>query len=148
MSGTGERFKKAGYTKPKPLIVVDDAPIIQYVVSMFSPNDKFTFICNQDHLEQTDLANVLKQLAPNGEIISIAPHKKGPVYAVSQCFDRISDDEEVIVNYCDFYSYWDYQDFLTTTRKRGAAGCCGQTNRAVAGAGSAKHAANRAHPGT
>ena len=122
MSGTGERFKKAGYTKPKPLIVVDDAPIIQYVVSMFSPNDKFTFICNQDHLEQTDLANVLKQLAPNGEIISIAPHKKGPVYAVSQCFDRISDDEEVIVNYCDFYSYWDYQDFLTTTRKRGAAG--------------------------
>ncbi len=122
MSGTGERFKKAGYTKPKPLIDVDNAPIIKYVVAMFDPHDKFTFICKQDHLEQTDLAAVLKKLAPAGEIISIASHKKGPVYAVSQCFDRIADDEEVIVNYCDFYSYWNYKDFLATTRARGAAG--------------------------
>ncbi|CAN5370652.1 N/A [soil metagenome] len=122
MSGTGERFKKAGYTKPKPLINVDNAPIIKYVVSMFDPSDKFTFICNQDHLAQTDLADVLKKLVPGGEIISIAAHKKGPVYAVSQCFDRLDDDEEVIVNYCDFYSYWNYEDFLATTRKRGAAG--------------------------
>jgi NDP-sugar pyrophosphorylase family protein len=122
MSGTGERFKKAGYSKPKPLIDVDGAPIIKYVVSMFSPDDRYTFICNSDHLANTELASVLREIAPAGEIISIAPHKKGPVYAVSQCFDRIGDEEEVIVNYCDFYSYWHYDDFLSTTRKRGAAG--------------------------
>lgn len=122
MSGTGERFKRAGYTKPKPLIDVDGAPIIKYVVSMFAPTDKYTFICNRDHLEQTNLAAILKELVPEGEIVAIAPHKKGPVYAVSQCFDRIDDNEEVIVNYCDFYSYWHYNDFLTETRERGAAG--------------------------
>ncbi|MFN8554528.1 MAG: glycosyltransferase family 2 protein [Candidatus Obscuribacterales bacterium] len=122
MSGTGERFKKAGYTKPKPLIDVDGAPIIKYVVSMFAPTDKYTFICNRDHLETTDLATILKELVPDGEIVSIEPHKKGPVYAVSQCFNCIDDNEEVIVNYCDFYSYWNYTDFLTETRGRGAAG--------------------------
>ncbi len=122
MSGTGERFKKAGYDRPKPLIVVDGEPIIKHVVSMFSAQDKFTFICNRDHIENTDIADVLEKIAPAGEIVTIDPHKFGPVYAVQKCFDHIGDDEEVIVNYCDFYSYWNYQDFLAQTRSRGAAG--------------------------
>ncbi len=122
MSGSGERFLRAGYKEPKPLLVVDGQPMIKYVISMFSPLDKFTFVCNEEHLQTTRLANVLTSLVPNGSIVSIPPHKLGPVFAVSQCFDKISDDEEVIVNYCDFYSYWDYQDFLAKTRLRKAAG--------------------------
>ena len=122
MSGFGERFLKAGYKLPKPLIEVDGKPIIEHVVSMFSKDDKYTFICNEEHLAQTDLRQVLNRIAPQGQIISISTHRKGPVYAVSQCLDRIGDDEEVIVNYCDFYSYFDYSKFLTKTRGRRAAG--------------------------
>ncbi|CAN5397555.1 N/A [soil metagenome] len=122
MSGLGERFIKAGYKLPKPLIEVDGKPMIEHVVSMFSPDDKYTFVCNQEHLSQTDLRNVLNRIAPQGEIISIDTHRKGPVYAVSQCLDRIADGEETIVNYCDFYSYFDYSKFLTKTRARKAAG--------------------------
>lgn len=122
MSGSGERFLRAGYDRPKPLIEVNGAPIIKYVVDMFSTSDRFTFICNESHLADTNLLDVLKGLVPNAEICSIPPHKKGPVYAVSQCFDRINKDKETIVNYCDFYSYWDYPGFLAHTRKRHAAG--------------------------
>jgi NDP-sugar pyrophosphorylase family protein len=122
MSGSGERFARAGYKLPKPLIAVDGAPIIKYVVSMFNNDDRFTFICNEQHLAETDLARVLKELVPASEICPIAAHKKGPVYAVSQCFDRLRADEETIVNYCDFYSYWDYNDFLNHTRRRHASG--------------------------
>ena len=35
MSGFGERFRSAGYKKPKPLIEVNNKPIIEYVVNMF-----------------------------------------------------------------------------------------------------------------
>ena len=35
MSGFGERFRKAGYSVPKPLIMIDGKTIIQYVVEMF-----------------------------------------------------------------------------------------------------------------
>lgn len=122
MSGLGERFIKAGYGLPKPLIEVDGKPMIEHVVSMFSANDKFTFICNSEHLSQTDLRQVLNRIAPQGEIISIDTHRKGPVYAVSQCFDRIEDGEETIVNYCDFYSYFNYAEFLAKVRSRKAAG--------------------------
>ncbi len=124
MSGLGERFIKAGYRLPKPLIEVDGKPMIEHVVSMFSSDDKFTFVCNQEHLSQTDfnLREVLNRVAPSAEIISIDTHRKGPVYAVAQCLDRIEEAEATIVNYCDFYSYWNYSDFLAKTRSRRAAG--------------------------
>lgn len=122
MSGLGERFARAGYKLPKPLILVDGEPIIKFVISMFSKEDRFTFICNEQHLAETNLRATLQALAPQGRIISIKPHKMGPVGAVNQCADAIEDDEETIVNYCDFYSLWDYSDFLQNTRQRQAAG--------------------------
>ena len=36
--------------------------------------------------------------------------------------DLINDNDEVIVNYCDFGTYWDYEDFLKHTRNRNADG--------------------------
>ena len=58
MSGFGERFRSAGYTVPKPLIKVDDKPIIEYIVKMFPGETDFIFICNQNHLNQV-LTNLL-----------------------------------------------------------------------------------------
>jgi NDP-sugar pyrophosphorylase family protein len=126
MSGTGERFKKAGFAVPKPLIDIDSAPMIKHVVSMFpqlpSEQIRFTFICNQDHLEQTDMRSILHSIAPAAEILSVPSHKRGPVGAVLQCLDCIRDDEETIVNYCDFYSYWNFADFLSNCRSQNVAG--------------------------
>ncbi len=122
MSGRGQRFINAGYTVPKPMIEVDGKPIIAHVVDMFSKEDHFIFICAKDHLEATNMRQILRDLAPNVEIIEIDPHKYGPIYAVKQAFHLIEDDEEVIVNYCDFGSYWDYGDFLEHTRTRHADG--------------------------
>src|SRR5512139_1455323 len=122
MSGTGRRFLDAGYTAPKPLIEADGKPIIEHVIALFPDEKKFTFICNNDHLRDTNLREVLRRAAPTGEIVGIAPHKKGPVHAVSLIADRIDDGEEVIVNYCDFGKYWDYGDFLGHTRGRKADG--------------------------
>jgi len=122
MSGVGKRFIDAGYDDPKPLIVIDGKPIIQHVVELFPGESKFTFICNQTHLDTTNMREVLKSIAPQGDIICIPNHKKGPVFAVTQMLDQIDDDEEVIINYCDFGTYWDYDDFLKHTRNRDADG--------------------------
>ena len=122
MSGKGQRFVDAGYKDPKPLIEIDGKPIIEHVVNLFPGEDNFTFICNSDHLANTNMREVLKKIAPKAKIVEIPPHKKGPVYAVAQIADQINDDEEVIVNYCDFSTYWDYQDFLKHTRERNADG--------------------------
>lgn len=122
MSGIGKRFIDAGYREPKPLIKIDGKPIIQHVVELFPGESKFTFICNQQHLANTNMRAVLNDIVEDAHIISIANHKKGPVFAVSQILDQIDDDEEVIVNYCDFGTHWNYQDFLEHCRHRKADG--------------------------
>ncbi|MGE4457260.1 MAG: NTP transferase domain-containing protein [Arcobacteraceae bacterium] len=122
MSGIGNRFIEAGYIEPKPLIVIDGKPIIEHVCDLFPNADKFTFICNSKHLRETNMKDVLLSIKPNANIVEIPNHKKGPVYAVSLVEDLIDDDEEVIVNYCDFGTYWDYENFLKHTRERDADG--------------------------
>lgn len=122
MSGIGKRFIDAGYKDPKPLIVVDGKPIIEHVCDLFPNEDNFTFICNSKHLAETNMREILQGIKPHANIVEIPNHKLGPVYAVSLVEDYIEDDEEVIVNYCDFGTYWDYEDFLKHTRERDADG--------------------------
>jgi len=122
MSGVGKRFTDAGYTDPKPLIIVDRKPIIEHVCNLFPSEDKFTFICNSTHLKETNMREVLLNIKKDANIIEIPNHKKGPVYAVSLIEELIEDEEEVIINYCDFGTYWDYEDFLEHTRNRDADG--------------------------
>ena len=113
MSGFGERFREAGYRLPKPLIKVDGKPIISHVVDMFPGEENFTFICNEDHINTKEfkLRETIVNLVPKANIVSIKPHKLGPVHAVMETASSINETEAVIVNYCDFTCYWDYSRF-------------------------------------
>ncbi|OSM02283.1 NTP transferase domain-containing protein [Magnetofaba australis] len=128
MSGFGERFRRAGYSVPKPLIEVDGKPIIAHVVDLFPGDHEFLFICNQDHLDAPEyrMREILQDLAPDGRILGIAPHKLGPVHAVRQAFDLIDDAAQCVVNYCDFTCYWDFDHFarfVAESRCDGAIPC-------------------------
>ncbi|OIO64359.1 hypothetical protein AUJ68_06370 [Candidatus Woesearchaeota archaeon CG1_02_57_44] len=118
----GKRFLDAGIKTPKPLIEIDGRPVIEHIVRMF-PDGEFVFICNSEHLATTPLRRVLKRVAPGCTIVEIAPHKKGPVYAVLQAAEHIADDEEVVVNYCDFGWHWDYDDFCSFVARPEVEGC-------------------------
>jgi len=123
MSGIGKRFQDAGYTDPKPLIIVDNIPIIQHVVNLFPGETNVSFICNDFHLENTNMNNILNSFCPYGKIYKVPViNRKGPVHAVSLIFDNINDDDEVIVSYCDYGTMWDYNEFLVNTRNRNADG--------------------------
>lgn len=124
MSGFGERFRRAGYKLPKPLIKVDEITMIEHVVKMFSKDDEFIFICNKDHLKvnQWKMREILLNAVPNCKIIDIEPHKKGPAHAVLKAKHLINPDEKVIVNYCDFSCYWDYENFKKTISNNNCSG--------------------------
>ena len=113
MSGTGERFKRAGYTLPKPLIEIDGKPMLARVVDLFPGETNFLFICNQDHLADKNLKleETINRYCPQAKIVGIAPHKKGPVHAVLQAASHIKPDQPTIVSYCDYGAVWDYAAF-------------------------------------
>jgi len=128
MSGFGERFRRAGYAMPKPLIPVDGKPIIAHVIEMFPDETDFIFICNEDHLAvpEYEMSKTLRKYCPTGKIVPIGSHKLGPVNAVLQARAFIKPDVPVIVNYCDFAQYWDFNDFksfVEETKCDGAVPC-------------------------
>lgn len=113
MSGFGERFRRAGYSIPKALIEIDGRPIISYVIDMFPGERDFIFICNKQHLDDDSykLEEVLLSYCPSGKIVAIEPHSLGPVHAVNQVEHLIDLHRPVIVNYCDFTCFWDWEHF-------------------------------------
>ncbi|MBU9212256.1 sugar phosphate nucleotidyltransferase [Burkholderia multivorans] len=125
MSGFGERFRRAGYRVPKPLIEVEGKPIIAHVIDLFPGERDFIFICNQDHLDHPEyrMESILQTYCPTGRVIGIAPHKLGPIHAVRQVEHLIDPARPVVVNYCDFTCYWDwmaFKRFVAQTRCTGA----------------------------
>lgn len=71
MSGLGKRFKEAGYNDPKPLIQVDGKPIIEHVVNLFPGEKDVKFICNDMHLKETKMREILNDFCPHGKIYEV-----------------------------------------------------------------------------
>ena len=114
MAGFGDRYKRAGYTEPKPLIPVDGVPMIERVLEAFQPRqpgDRYVFVVNRTHAEETDLVAVTKRLVPDAEIVVCEPHKDGPMQTLLAAKDHIRPDEDVLLNYCDFGVDWSYPEF-------------------------------------
>lgn len=124
MSGFGERFRRAGYSVPKPLIEIDGKPIIAHVIDMFPGEHDFIFICNQDHLSTPEyrMEEILRHYCPTGRVVGVAPHKLGPIHAVRQVEHLIDPQSPVIVNYCDFTCYWNWEHFKSFVARTACAG--------------------------
>lgn len=124
MSGFGERFRRAGYAIPKPLIEIDGKPIVAHVIDMFPGESNFIFICNQEHLNEPAyrMEAILKEYCPSGRVVGIPPHKLGPINAVRQVEHLLDLTEPVVVNYCDFTCYWDWNHFQQYVKNTACTG--------------------------
>lgn len=126
MTGYGSRFVAAGYKNLKPFIEVQGIPIIEWIVKgMYAEEKDFLFICRQEHLDMVKgMWEKLIKIAPAAQIFAIDEWvKKGPVYDVLRASDLIGDEEQCIINYCDFYMTWDYPEFVKNVTERGCEGC-------------------------
>lgn len=111
MTGTGDRYKRAGYTQPKPLVPVDNKTMIERVLDAFPANGKYVFGVNREHAETTEVLAVLKKLRPDAKVIVMDGHKDGPVRTILEAAEALPDDEDICVNYCDFGVEWSFPKF-------------------------------------
>lgn len=126
MTGYGSRFVAAGYKELKPMIPIMGIPIIEWIVrGMYNPSrDHFILVCREEHFVEGKLSKeYLGSLAENVDILKIRDWVKlGPVYDILRVRDEIEDDEPCIVNYCDFYVPWDWEDAEARLLERECAG--------------------------
>ncbi len=125
MSGIGQRFIKAGYKTPKPLLEIENKPIIEHIYNMFDDMESIVFICNKEHLENPSLQMESKiyKINPNAKIVSIEPHKKGPIFAVLKSIDYLDLNSPTIINYCDFNCIWNFKKFKEHIKRTNCDGC-------------------------
>ena len=115
-SGIGKRFADAGYKDVKPLIpVIDGKRIIDYVFDCFDINeDEFFILSSPTTYEAMD--SHLKASGLKYHHIKMDGPKLGPVgavmYVCEELKENISDDDAVIVSYCDYGMEWDYAAFI------------------------------------
>jgi NDP-sugar pyrophosphorylase family protein len=124
MSGMSRRFMDAGYTVPKYLLEIDGKTVIEHIIDLYPKDTEFVCILNRKHHDETDVAGLLLHKLPEGSSIRVIdPHKLGPVHSVLQALKDIDDEEQVIVNYCDFSMNWDYDDFKSHVDDTQCDGC-------------------------
>lgn len=126
MTGYGSRFVAAGYKELKPFINVQGKPIIQWILEGMYPDETdVLFICRKEHLNSIpEMTEKLIKIVPTATIYAIDSWiKKGPVYDVLRASEYIDNNEQCIINYCDFYMTWDYEKFKKDVTNRGCAGC-------------------------
>ncbi len=111
MSGQGVRYHKAGYTQPKPLVPVNDIPMIMRTLENYPLDWVCHFVLAENH-RQTELPTLLKSLRPTSTISYVEPHALGPGRAIEKGLETIPKNEKVFVSYCDYGMVWDSAQFV------------------------------------
>ena len=106
MAGAGKRFADAGYIFPKPLIEINNKPMIQWVIESLNIKGKFIFIVQKEHQENFNIKSVLKILKPNCEIIELDKITEGAACTTLLAKKYINNKNPLIIANSDQFIKW------------------------------------------
>ena len=106
MAGAGKRFFDAGYVFPKPLIEVDNKPMIQWVIESLNLEANYIFIIQKEHQKKYNIQSVLKILQPNCKIIELDHLTEGAACTTLLAKSYINNSNPLIIANSDQYINW------------------------------------------
>ena len=106
MAGAGKRFFDAGYIFPKPLIEVDNKPMIQWVIESLNLNANYIFIIQKEHQKKYNISSVLRILKPNCKIIELDHITEGAACTTLLAKKFINNSNPLIIANSDQYIKW------------------------------------------
>lgn len=115
MAGAGKRFQEEGYTLPKPLILVDNKPMIVEACNSLPQAEEWIFVCRQEHLSQSNLEEILKTTYPNSKIISINYLTEGQATTCTLANSYIDDESSLLIGPCDNGMTWNSERYEALT---------------------------------
>ena len=117
MAGEGSRFKKEGYTFPKPLIEVNGKPMIQCVVENLDFDANYIFLVRNEHLSKYNIESVLK-FVTNGryDIVPVEKLTEGAACTALLAKDLINNDDELLIANSDQIIEYSKENFNTIRR--------------------------------
>jgi NDP-sugar pyrophosphorylase family protein len=116
MAGAGSRFAKEGYTLPKPLIPVDNAPMIVRAVQTLAVTGQYHFVIRDtDYADECVRAVNAASFSP--VVVLIPELTRGAAESALLLKEQINNDEELIITNCDQIMAWDVDRILADMRQ-------------------------------
>jgi len=122
MAGSGTRFREAGYTFPKPLIDVNNKPMIQVVVDNLNVDANFIFVVQKEHREKYNLDTLLNLISPNCTVIETDGVTEGAACTALLAKEFIDNDSPLFFANSDQFVEWDSTEFMYKMNETNADG--------------------------
>ena len=112
MAGAGSRFQQAGYTFPKPLIDINNRPMIELVVNNININANYIFIVQKEHRHKDNLDTLLNLITKKCQIIEVDHITEGAACTALLAKELINNDKPLFFANSDQYVEWDSNEFM------------------------------------
>jgi HAD superfamily hydrolase (TIGR01509 family) len=112
MAGAGSRFQQAGYTFPKPLIEVNNKPMIQVVVENLNIDANYIYVVQKSHREKYNLDTMLNLITPGCKIVEVDVLTEGAACTALLAKDYINNDSPLFFANSDQFVEWDSNEFM------------------------------------
>lgn len=100
MAGNGERFSKVGFDVPKPLLEVDDVPMVIRATSFLPKSDNNIFLCHKNHIEQYHIDDTIRKYY-NAQIIQVDKTTNGQACTCEIGIKTLNLDNPIFISSCD-----------------------------------------------
>ena len=102
LSGNSLRFKQKNLGHKALCLINGETALHHFAVNFGDFNDFETiFLCRNEDLNRTDLKSQILSASKEASIYGIEKNTRGPVYSISQIFDKIPNDTPILVSYID-----------------------------------------------
>lgn len=125
MAGTGQRFKEAGFTTPKPFISVRGAWMVEWALKSFnlSAFSAIIFLVLKEHDEQFDAVKKLKEkYGERTKCVVIGQVTEGAACTVLLAKEYINTDEDLVIKDSDGYIVSEIHTTINQKRESGIDG--------------------------
>ena len=112
MAGAGSRFQQAGYTFPKPLIEVNNKPMIQIVVENLNIDANYIYVVQKSHREKYNLDTMLNLITPGCKIVEVDVLTEGAACTALLAKHYINNDSPLFFANSDQFVEWDSNEFM------------------------------------
>jgi len=122
MAGAGSRFEQAGYTFPKPLIEVNNKPMIQVVIENLNLEANYIYVVQKAHREKYNLDTLLNLLTPGCKIVETDGITEGAACTALLAKEYINSDSPLFFANSDQFVEWDSNEFMYKMQETNADG--------------------------
>jgi dTDP-glucose pyrophosphorylase len=101
MAGAGQRYVEAGYSLPKPLILVAGVPMVVRAAESLPPADSWVFVCRAEHVREGPLEALLTSRFSPASVMTLDRLTEGQAVTCLLAARVLDPEDFLTIGACD-----------------------------------------------